>query len=423
MRPALKITAVSLAAVGAGIAFAPSVIGQTAPGAPVRYEMDIGTATGLGFGPGGGGNVNPLALLRGQNNAPRKELLLRIGSPNAPSGGTANADHFLPATMRMGASVPLVTPQRAPDDDSDRIPQQRDGQRPQGRILIFWGCGAHAPANQPVIIDLARLTSAQSVPPGLFTSTVPRQREVSFSNSRTYGDWPNGRSRATVNTDSSLVGAHRVAGNYSPEIAFNLTQDFMGPLRATGADQADGSVILNWNAVPNATGFYAWTMGFNSNGRGQGGDMVWWSSSASQQFGGGLWDWLSPSAVATLVRNRTVMPATQTACQVPVEVKRAAPEFMFGNLYAYGPEANFAFPPRPANARTPWRPIWTARARYRSHTSWIVGGPPGLGDSGNGNDQQAANGDPNAPQPDPNRCRRRGGLGGVIGRVVRIPGC
>jgi hypothetical protein len=308
--------------------------------------------------------------------------------------------------------VPLTTPEVQPRDD-DQVPGQRDGQRPRGRILIFWGCGAHAPAGQPVIIDLNRLSAGQ-VPPGLFSSSVPRDRSVTFGNSRTYGDWPNSRTRTNVTPQSSLIGAHRVAGNYSPEIAFSLTQDYMPALNATGAAQADQSTQLSWNSVAGATGYYAWTMGMRPEEGGNGGDMVWWSSSASQQFGGGLWDWLSPGTVSTLIRQRVVMAPTQTSCIVPAEVKRAAPDFMFGNLYAYGPEADFAFPPRPANARTPWHPIWTARVRYRSNTSWMIGGP-GMADAG-----QGQNGQPATPAT---RCRRRGGLAGAIGGAIGVPGC
>lgn len=416
-RSTLLLCSAAITTIGFGtamLAIAPQASGQATPAAPARYDMDVGTATGTGMGTGA---INPLAMLtgRGQSDT-RKELYLRLGSPTTPSGGVRpQADHFMPATARLGASVPLVTPERQPAED-DRIPGQRDGERPRGRILIFWGCGAHAPAGQPVIIDLARLSAGQ-IPPGLFSTSVPRDRSVTFGNSRTYGDWPNSRGRTQLSPQSSLVGAHRVAGNYSPEIAFSLTQDFMPALTATGTAQPDQSTQLSWNSVAGATGYYAWTMGMKPDASGNSGDMVWWSSSASQQFGGGLWDWLSPSTVATLIRQRVVMPSTQTNCLVPAEVKQAAPDFMFGNLYAYGPEANFAYPPRPANARTPWSPIWTARVRYRSSTGWMIG-MPGMGD----NDGAQANSDASTPPPQ-TRCRRRGGLAGAIGGAIGVPGC
>lgn len=409
MQKLIWATGASALALTMGLALgAGDAASQATPAATVHYEMDVGTASGMGLGAfgGGGGGVNLGALLSGRANEPRKELYLRLGSPQATPPNPA-AQHFMPAGARLGASVPLVTPTRAPDSERETIPGQENGERPQGRILLFWGCGAHAPAGQPVVIDLARLTAGQ-VPPGLFSTSIPRDRSVSFANSRTYGDWPNGRSNAQVSAQSSLIGAHRVAGNYSPDIAFTLSQDFMPALSARSAANADGSMNLSWNAIAEATGYYAWTMGFRSNGRGSGGDIVWWTSSASQQFGGGLWDWMSPATVANLVRQRVVMPPATTSCTVPAEVRAAAPDAMFGNLYAYGPEADFAYPPRPANARTPWRPIWTARVRYRANTSWMVGGPGDSAENANGGNQPAQ----------PNCRRRRGGLGGILGGVL-----
>lgn len=387
---------------GLAVAISPLLTGgawsQTGESQPARYDMDVGTATGMGFG-----NISLSSILGGGNRGPRKELFLRLGSSQqAPAPA---ASHFMPEAARLGASVPLITPARAPDDDVERVPGQRPDERPRGRILIFWGCGAHAPAGQPVIIDLARLSAGQ-VPPGLFSSTVPRDRSVTFSNSRTYGDWPNSASRVQVSPQSSLVGAHRITGNYSPDIAFSLTQDFMPALTATGTAQPDQSTLLSWNAIAEATGYYAWTMGFRGNPGSDSGDMVMWSSSSSQQFGGALWDWISPDAIGQLVNQRVVMPPGQTSCQVPAEVKQAAPDFMMGNLYAYGPQASFAYPPRPANARQPWRPVWTARVRYRSSTSWIIGGP--------GSETAGNSSDPNC-RP---RRRRGGVLGGVIGGVL-----
>ena len=397
-------------ATGTAILTGPVAQSQTRAPTPARYDMDVGTASGMGFGGMGGGNFNPLDMLRGRGNEPRKEVYLRLGSAQAATGGAPQADHFMPANARLGTSVPLVTPQVAPETGEDRVPGQRDGERPRGRILIFWGCGARAPAGQPVVIDFARLSAGQ-IPPGLFSTTVPRDRSVTFGNSRTYGDWPNSRSRATVGPQSSLVGAHRITGNYSPEIAFTLAQDFMPALTATGTPQPDGVTQLGWNSVANATGYYAWTMGFRGAPGGEGGDMVWWSSSASQQFGGALWDWISPGTIGTLIRDRVVMPPSQTSCLIPAEVTQAAPDFMFGNLYAYGPEENFAFPPRPANARTAWNPIWTARVRYRSSTSWMIGGPGAEANNG-------------AQPAEPNRrCRRRGGLGGALGGALGLPSC
>ena len=128
-------------------------------------------------------------------------------------------------------------------------------------------------------------------------------------------------------------------------------------------------------------GFYLWLFGvvlvgtsyLNNGGPGGGNaDMVWWTSSNAREFGGGLWDWLPPATVASLVTRKIVMPPAQTSCQIPAEVKKASGEMMFGNLNAFGPEANFSYPPKPAGNAV-WNIDWTAKVRFRSHTMLLVG--------------------------------------------------
>ena len=83
--------------------------------------------------------------------------------------------------------------------------EKRDFKRPKGRILIFWGCGEHAPAGQPVIIDFSRIAAGQ-MPPGLWTSSVPMERHVSPASSKTYGSWPNSDSKVCSADRPTLAG-------------------------------------------------------------------------------------------------------------------------------------------------------------------------------------------------------------------------
>ena len=151
---------------------------------------------------------------------------------------------------------------------------------------------------------------------------------------------------------------------------------------------------------------------------GEMGDMVMWSSSASRQFGGGLNDWLSPGQVAALVRDRTVLAPSVTSCVVPVEVKRDAPEFRVGTLIAFGPQEDFSYPPRPADPKAAWNLEWTARIRHRSMTSWMD--MPGM-DAAMMGQEQAGQEQAGQEQPRP-ACKPKGGLGGLLGGVLK-PGC
>lgn len=78
------------------------------------------------------------------------------------------------------------------------------------------------------------------------------------------------------------------------------------------------------------------------------------------------------------------MPPSQTSCQIPAEVKKASGEMMIGNLNAFGPEANFSYPPKPAGNAV-WNIDWTAKVRFRSHTMLLVGADMGgMGAMGGG---------------------------------------
>lgn len=396
----MRYQLILLAAGTAAIATVASISYSAPPSAApkARYQMDVATTSG--FGAGGG---NPMKMMFGGGRgggSVAHTLTLRLGSTLAPAGGAPQADHFMPAGMQLGPSVPLTSPQPT---TMEEMPGEM--RRPKGRLLIFWGCGAHAGPGQPVVVDFSKL-GQQQFPPGLFTADVPLDRGPTAGTSRTYGEWPNSKSGKSAKPSSSLIGDHRVAGNYSPEIKFALDQDFMAPLTARAAEQSDGSQMLNWNSVPAATGYYAWLMGAQSNG-GEGADMVWWTSAAGKQFGGGLADWIAPSVVSGLIAKRIVMPPSQTSCQIPAEVKRAAGGFMMTQLYAYGPERDFAYPPRPANPRLPWKPDWTAKVRYRSNTSVMLG-MPGMEDMGDNDGSNANNGN----EPPKKKCKPRITLGG-----------
>jgi hypothetical protein len=138
--------------------------------------------------------------------------------------------------------------------------------------------------------------------------------------------------------------------------------------------------------------------------------MVWWASSATQQFGGPLWNWLSPAAVQKLIAARTVMPPSQTSCQVPAEVKKSGGEMTMGSLYAYGPETHFAYPPRPKDPKIAWKPDWTTRVRFRSNTMWLLNGPD-MGAMMRGEEDESE-----APQQQSSKPKCKG-LGGMVMRA------
>lgn len=406
-RIALAATALGGALI-AGPAFT-----QSGGSTVARYTLDAGTISGMGaMGRGGGGGIGAaMAMMRGDANSARAhELVLRLGSTRASADGP-RADHTLPSTARFGPVLPLRTPPTGRAAPEPYTPPEM----PRGRLLLFWGCGEKAGPGQPVVIDFAKLARGQT-PPGLYAKplAIAEEWRITQANHRTYGDWPNGEDRQQVPANASLLGAHKVTGNYTPDIAFTLDQDFMAPIALASRAQPSGAYALNWNAVPGATGYYAWAFSAKGEQGGGPGDIVWWTSSATQAFGGPMWDWLSPAAVRQLVAARTVMAPSQTDCTVPAEVKQAGGEMVMASLYAYGPERNFSYPPRPANARAGWQPEWIARARFRSMTMAMLGMDMGaMGGAASDSGEGAAE----PPRPRKPKCR---GLAGIAQRAAGL---
>lgn len=391
-------------------------LGQQRSEPPIaRYTIDAGTTAGLG-GMGGG---NPMAMLRGGAGAATHELRLRLGSSRQPTGGAAQADHFMPSGAGLGRSVPLVTPVRQTGTYEAGTPGQY--QMPSGKLYLFWGCGERAGPGQPVVIDFAKLARGE-IPPGLFASGIdlPEEWSISPDNSTTYGDWPNAKDAKQVPSSASLRGDHRIAGNYSPEIAFKLDRDFMPALQPRSQALASGAWAVSWNGLPEATGYYAWAMGAKDMGSGQPSEMVWWTSSATQQFGGPMWDWVSPAAAAKLVAAKTAMPPSQTNCTVPAEVRERGGDMMMLQLAAYGPQSDFAYPPRPADTKVVWKPEWIARVRFKSNAMVMLGMPDfgamGAMNSVDGDDDDGEGAAP-APAAKKPKCK---GLSGIAMRAAGL---
>ena len=72
--------------------------------------------------------------------------------------------------------------------------------------------------------------------------------------------------------------------------------------------------------------------------------------------------------------------------------------------------------PRPDDARTPWRPEWNARVRYRSH-SMMIPGMPMMGGMDFGDGDEQADGDGQQPAGKP-KCPR--GLSGIAQRAAGL---
>lgn len=390
-------------------------VAATAPGGTAQYWMSAETTSGLSAQAGMSGQGGRPSMLGAMTGAGMSRggpgfvhnLRLELGSPRRTAA--PQADHFIPAGLNAGPSLPLVSPEpnRAPT-----TPYQGPGGGDGGanaRILIYFGCGEHARAGQPVEIDLGRLARTGQVPPGMAQLAIAAANGPNASNSGTFGEWPNQRSRTVIPANGSLIGAHRIAGNYSPEINFNLAsgQDFLAPIRITQNSAApSGAVPVAWQGVPNATGYFLMAVGSRGDNT-----IVMWSSSEIQFNQMGAFDYLSPAEVARLIQQRVVLQPTTTQCTVPAEFNQGLQGASL-MMTAFGPEANFATP-RPASAPRTWRPDWTVKLRTRSQYTGMLGQDIEAMMRGD----RTTSRDSSSGQQQPQQRRRRG-LGGIVGGIL-----
>jgi len=406
---------------------------QKVTGPVAVYWMSAATQTGFGMPGMGGAGGRPsmgqmMNMMRGGGGA-QHSLTLQLGSSRKAAGGP-EAAHLPPQGLQAGSSLPLLTPVAQVREPEREAPPSipKEFQKPRGRMLIFWGCGEHAKPGQPIVIDFAQMTAGK-IPPGMEALSrgvgARAMQPPSAGRNATYGEWPNARTRTSVPGQGSLVGSHVVQGNYSPEISFALngSQDFLGPLNlTTNSKTPSGAGLLGWNPVSGAQAYLA-----SAIGGGQNETVVLWSSSEAQAAAFAMPDYISPGDLSRLVASRALMGPQTTRCTVPKEVLDAAPQAMV-QMVAYGGEANFVYPPRPANPKVAWNQEWTVKVRYRSATGGLLGmSMPGMGggDDEDGPPRRGGYRGPNAEQeaapetPEEAKAARRKalmkGLGGMMG--------
>jgi len=400
--------------------------GQKVTGPVAVYWMSAQTQSGFGVSGMAAGGRPSLSQMMGMISggaSAQHSLILQLGSVQKPTGAPT-AEHLPPQGLGAGASLPLATPEPVPQaaqkpEEPEPPAVPREYQKPKGKMLIFWGCGEHAGAGQPVVIDFAQMAEGK-IPAGMAVLTkgfdFKRMQPPSVRRYATYGEWPNAQGRTNVPPTGSLVGAHTIRGDYSPEIKFNLSadQDFLGPMTlTTNTKTPGGPAQLGWAPVSGARAYAATVIGAGGGGRG-GGDpvVVLWTSSETQAAAFALPDYITPGDLAHGVETHALMGPQTTSCAVPKEVVDAAPQGLL-QMAAYGGEANFVYPPRPTDPKVAWNQQWQVKVRYRSATGGLLGMTmPGGGGRGQAQAGQA----PQTPQ-DAAAARRKAilqGLGSLI---------
>ncbi|WP_207791126.1 hypothetical protein [Allosphingosinicella flava] len=380
------------------------MVATVAQAQQATYWMTAETGSGMNLQPG-------LAGLGKKQQDYTRNLRLHLGSSRS-AAADAKAEHIPPADLGAGPALPL----KLVKDDGGRekgIVSWEDLDI-KGRMLIYWGCGNNVRANQPAIIDFskAKQAGAKIIPASILQFSQPPL--PSAKKNASYSNWPNEKSSKPIPAQGSLAGDHVVRGAYTPDISFSLSQnqDFLAPVVLTSSTSpaADGTIQLAWNPVVNAKGYFAMAQSSAANG-----DMVYWSSSEVPTMGAP--DFMQASEINRLLQKKALLGQTQTQCTIPAEVAKHLSGAML-NISAFGPEASFSHPPKPANAKADWRPEWTAHLLTKASYFSAMGMEAKL--AGRGRDDDAgAEGDEEETET-PEQAKKsllKKGVGGLLKKV------
>lgn len=458
MRRLLAFSAVLASAAGAAVYAQSPRGGSAAPAQPAtqvvtppeaRYWMGATTNSGMlaMSGMAQGGRPSMKDMLRMSAGGPPSEghsVELRLGTSLLPQG-EPEATHTMPPGAQVNRPIALITPESGPGT-SGPAPAYT---QPKGQISFYWGCGEKAGPGQPVVLTFDKLMRGEddSALQALDASVSAREvRKPMSSNSKTYGDWPHADSKnknrgltANFPVGSTLAGPHVVDGSYTPRIEFALAQNFLDAVRYTSTGvQPSGSILVNWSAVDRATGYSLGVMAPSRAGDDSASVVMWSSADRPATFL--LMQDLTPAEVKRLIGLKAVLPPQTTSCAVPAEVVKATKEGSMLMFTAFGDEATFVHPPRPADPKVTWDQEWFARVSYKSVRMDMIS-PSGIQDmtmmSGRPAPSpapSAAAGSPAATQSDEEYCKQleeerrarpsaAGAIGGAVaGRFGRLMG-
>lgn len=304
-------------------------------------------------------------MMGGPGFGPSRNLLLELNSPRSLPPDP-DARHDIPPGQNMGKTLPLLIPEKArPEkyEQEQKETREEKFEKPRARMLIYWGCSEEVKNGQPLVVDTEKMSPAD-FGKALSSRSVSRQYPPSERAGWIYADWPNKKNTLQVPKDSSLRGSHFVHGNYTPDIRFSIDRmhDFMAPVEFTSVKGSPlESVRFQWKEIPTAIGYFATAMAHNEKAS----ETIFWSSSEVQDTGFGLMNYLTPSDVHKFIKEKVVMEPWTTSCAIPKGIFKDTGGGML-QFIAYGEEMNVVYPPKPADPKEPWNPIWTVKVRLKS---------------------------------------------------------
>ncbi len=344
--------------------------------------IDVATYSGMGMPGMGAGGMNPMSALGGlfgggvgaaknsfgqtQTGAAGRWVdvtLMTRANPSLAEAQQAVPAGFLSPALKLQSPKEVRTP--APRDDDDKVVEQ-DYERPKGKLLLYWGCGATVRPGQPKVLDMATASATDMAK--FFVSRRATQRGAHSAVGRPV--WPSPADERMVPDNASLVGEHQFSGSGVPEgfrFQIQAAQDLMPALQMQQVDQG-GATDLTWAALPTARAYFIAGMGAAKQD-----EMVIWTSSEVPEAGFGLIDYQTNAAVDRWLKEKVLLAPATTHCAVPKGVFPGQGGML--RAIAYGNELNLAHPPRPADPKAVWEPVWAAKLRVKSVATVMLGMP------------------------------------------------
>ncbi|MBA3059268.1 MAG: hypothetical protein KJ614_08340 [Gammaproteobacteria bacterium] len=317
---------------------------------------------------------------------PGRWLDLAVVTQRKPAG--TEATQTIPSGQNMGKSLTLLPVQAQPDahqpgrEGLDDMPE-----RPKGRILFYWGCSERVRPGQPRMLDFSK-ASAQDYGKFMMGRAA---RDSGAKATPGHAVWPNEKQRQKVPTNASLTGEHALSGDGLPasfKFALGQAQDFMPKLALSTQGSGASATQVSWLGLPTARAYFLNAMS-GSDDAGEA-EIVIWSSAELPEPGWGLMDYASNAHVDQWLKEKVLLPASQTRCAIPAGIFAKAQGTMLRGI-AYGQELNLAYPPRPTDKRIAWEPEWAAKVRVKSVAMAMFGDDGATG---------WTQGNPDAPPPD-----------------------
>ena len=366
--------------------------------------IDVATYSGMGM-PMGGAAGNPMAALGSlfgggggaKNNFGNTQTgsagrwvdvtLMTRGNPALTEAEQAVPGGFLPGPLKLQAPK---DGRKAPDNDETVV--EPEFERPRGKLLLYWGCGDTVRAGQPKVLDMASASAADIAK--FFVSRRATQRGTHSAVGRPL--WPSPADARMVPAGAALAGEHAFSGSGVPAgLRFQIpaAQELM-PALDLKTREAGGAVELSWTAAPTARAYFAAGMASGAKE-----EMVLWTSSELPDTGFGLTEYQTNGAVDRWLREKVLLAPTTTRCTVPKGVFSGEGAML--RLIGYGNELNVAHPPRPADPKAAWEPVWAVKVRVKSTASAMLGMPEmgGIDKSADGQPAPGREREPEAKKP------------------------